>query len=73
MRPPLEILDDLRDVLRGLNVLKTRRSKLLVELSGDKTVTAEQVQDFMALAKLSVNDITAAVSDFEALHGGAQN
>jgi len=72
MRPPLEILDDLRDVLRGLNVLKTKRSKLIVELSGDKTVTTEQVQGFLALAKLEPNDVVAAVSDFEALHGGAQ-
>ena len=72
MRPPLEILDDLRDVLRGLNVLKAKRSKLIAELAADRTVTPEQVQGFLVLAKVPPNDVTALSADFDTLQVGAQ-
>jgi len=73
MRPPLQILSDLSTVLSQLDGLKGRRSKLLIELSGDKSVTVAQLQDFMALAKLPTNDITAVVADFETLIGAQHN
>jgi len=71
-RPPLLVLNDLSAVLSQLDVLKAKRSKLLIELSGDKSVTVAQVQDFLALAKLSPNDIVAIVADFETLHDTQQ-
>jgi len=68
-RPPLLVLNDLSAVLSQLDVLKSRRSKLISEAASDPTITSAQLADFLTLAKLPTNDIVAATSDFEALHG----
>ncbi len=71
LRQPLSVLGDLSTVLGQLDALTLKRSKLITELTADKTVTGEQVQDFLSLAKLPSADIDALVREFENLRGGA--